>query len=135
MINAGEFDKITALTREAVSLMHGFELAHVGINSENTEQATETAKMFCLMFGLEFKEGNSSIFAGKLVEVMKTPFRGKNGHIGIAVNNINRAAAYMQGQGFKLDMDNAARDPKGNLKAVYFEQEIGGFAVHLVQKQ
>lgn len=134
MINAGEFDKITALTRDAVAVMHGFELAHVGINSENEEQAAEIAKMFCLLFGLEFKEGNSSIFAGKIVEVMKTPFRGKHGHIAIAVNNANRAAAYMQGRGFKMDLDKANRDAKGNLKAVYFEQEIGGFAVHLLQK-
>ena len=39
-INAGEWDKIEQLTREAVQTMLGFELAHVGINAENEEDAS-----------------------------------------------------------------------------------------------
>ena len=35
LINAGEWDKIEQLTREAVQTMLGFELAHVGINAAN----------------------------------------------------------------------------------------------------
>ncbi len=35
LVEAGEFDKITELTREAVMTMLGFELKHIGINCEN----------------------------------------------------------------------------------------------------
>lgn len=134
LIKAGDFSKITALTRDAVKLMLGFELEHVGINSENPDEATKIAGMFSSVFGLEYKEGNSSIFAGKMVEVMKSPFRGKKGHIAIGTNYINRAVAYMQSLGYKMDMDGAKRDSNGKITAVYFEQEFGGFAVHLLQK-
>jgi 2-dehydro-3-deoxyphosphogluconate aldolase/(4S)-4-hydroxy-2-oxoglutarate aldolase len=134
-IKSGEFEKINELTREAVKTMFGFELAHIGINSENAEKAMQVAKLFSLIFGFEYKEGNSSIFAGKAVEVMKTPFRGKNGHIAVATNYLTRAVAHMQSLGYKMDLDGAKKDSNGNYTGtVYFEQEIGDFAVHLVQK-
>lgn len=134
LIKSGDFDKITALTREAIKIMLGFELAHVGINSENREQAALTAGMLGAIFGMDSREGNSSIFAGKAFEVMKTPNRGKNGHIAIATNNINRAVAHIQSLGYKLDMAGAKKDAGGKITAVYFEQEFGGFAIHLLQK-
>ena len=36
--------------------------------------------------------------------------------------------------GYKFNEESAKRDAKGNLKAIYLKEEIGGFAVHLVQK-
>ena len=39
LINNGEFDKIEQLTREAVQTMLGFELAHVGVNATDEEEA------------------------------------------------------------------------------------------------
>ena len=45
-------------------------------------------------FGFGVKEGNSSNrFAGSGVEVMKSPYLGKNGHIAVKTNSIPRAAA------------------------------------------
>ena len=76
LIKAGDFNKITELSRNAVKAMLGFELAHIGINSESTEQAGETAGLFSEIFGLDHKDGNSSIFSGTVIEVMKSPFRG-----------------------------------------------------------
>ncbi len=135
LIKSGEFGKITQLTREAVKMMLGFELAHIGVNSENADQASQIARMFSLMFGLEYKEGNSSIFAGRIVEVMKKLSLGKNGHIAIGTNSMERAVAYMQSRGYDLDLDNAKKDADGNPVAIYFKQEIGGFAVHLTPKK
>ena len=34
----------------------------------------------------------------------------------------------------EFNEESAKRDAKGNLKAIYLKEEIGGFAVHLVQK-
>lgn len=133
LINAGEWDKIEALTREAVQTMLGFELAHVGINAENEEEALKAAKRFAFLFGMKEKVGNSSIFAGTAVEVMKTPFKGRNGHIAIRTNYIERAVNYMTTV-LGVEFEEPKRDDKGSYKAIYLKEEIGGFAVHLVQK-
>jgi 2-dehydro-3-deoxyphosphogluconate aldolase/(4S)-4-hydroxy-2-oxoglutarate aldolase len=35
----------------------------------------------------------------------------------------------------EFNPDSVKTDAKGNLLAVYFKEEIGGFAVHLLQKK
>ncbi|MGN1148356.1 MAG: bifunctional 4-hydroxy-2-oxoglutarate aldolase/2-dehydro-3-deoxy-phosphogluconate aldolase [Lachnospiraceae bacterium] len=135
LINAGEWDKIEQLTREAVQTMLGFELAHVGVNAENAEEAEKAANRFAFIFGMPAKVGNSSVFAGTALEVMKTPYLGKNGHIAIRTNYIERAVNYLSSVlGVEFDEATAKKDAKGALKAIYLKEEIGGFAVHLVQK-
>ena len=66
---------------------------------------------------------------------MDTPYLGKNGHIAIATNYIERAMNYLENVlGVEFAKETAKRDDKGVLKAIYLKEEIGGFAVHLVQK-
>ncbi len=134
MINAGEFDKIRDLTREAVQTMLGFDIAHIGINAENEEEALKTAKIFEAMFGFKNKVGNSSVFADKYIEVMKTPYLGKNGHIAIGTNYLERAINYLEAQGYEFDPETKKYNAKGAMTAIYFKGEFGGFALHLVQK-
>ena len=92
LVAAGEFDKITELTKEAVMTMLGFELKHIGINCENEEEAEKTAGTFASLFGFEKKSGNSSVFAGSAVEAMKSPYLGAKGHIAVGTNSVDRAA-------------------------------------------
>lgn len=132
-IAAKDWDRIRSLVSSAVQLMLGLEIAHVGINSANEEEAMKTATLLCKMFGWPIKVGNSSIFAGTAVEVMKTPFRGTNGHIGIRTNFIERAKFFLENQGFEFDPA-SANVKDGQLKAIYLKDEVAGFAVHLVQK-
>ena len=134
LIANGEFDKIEALTREAVNTMLGFELKHVGVNTASEAEAVEVAEAFEKMFGFTKKVGGSSVFAGRAIEAMKSPYLGKNGHIAIGTNYINRAVYHLGLRGFEFDETTAKRDDKGNLKAIYIKGEFGGFAVHLVQK-
>ena len=134
LVAAGKFDEIEKLTREAVQSMLGFELAHVGINANSDGEAGNTASAFEKMFGFTSKEGNSSYFAGTGVEVMKAPYKGTNGHIAVSTNYIDRAVSYLEMLGYEFGMSTAKYDAKNNLKAVYFTGEVGGFAVHLVQK-
>ncbi|WP_070040491.1 bifunctional 4-hydroxy-2-oxoglutarate aldolase/2-dehydro-3-deoxy-phosphogluconate aldolase [Robinsoniella peoriensis] len=134
MITAGEFDKIREMTKEAVTAMLGFELAHVGINAADSDEASSTAASFEKIFGFTQKPGKSSVFAGSAVEVMLTPYLGSNGHIAIKTNYIDRAVYHLGKQGVSFNEESAKCDEKGNLKAIYLEGEIGGFAVHLVQK-
>ncbi|MBP5281055.1 MAG: bifunctional 4-hydroxy-2-oxoglutarate aldolase/2-dehydro-3-deoxy-phosphogluconate aldolase [Lachnospiraceae bacterium] len=133
LINAGEWDKIEQLTREAVQTMLGFELAHVGINGANEEEAIKVANRFAFLFGMPAKIGNSSVFAGSAVEVMKTPFKGTHGHIAIRTKYIERAVNYMTTV-LGVEFEEPKKDEKGKYKAIYLKEEIGGFAVHLVQK-
>ncbi|MDF2473461.1 MAG: hypothetical protein K0R21_1243 [Anaerocolumna sp.] len=134
LIKAGEFDKIRDLTKEAVNLMLGFELRHVGINAANETEADSVATSFEKLFGFTKNVGTSSIFAGRAIEVMKSPFLGAHGHIAIQTNYIERAIYHLEMQGFEFDMDTVKYDKKGNMAAVYLKGEFGGFAVHLVQK-
>jgi len=134
LINSGNFDEITRLSKEAVQSILGFELAHVGINCENADSAMKAAKMFEAMFNFACKEGNSSIFAGKYVEALKSPYLGKHGHIAIATCSVARAQAFLEKQGFEFKAESAKTDMAGKLSAVYLKNEIAGFAVHLVQK-
>ena len=134
LVAAGEFDKIEQLTREAVTKMLGFEIRHVGINASNEEEAVKTVELFEKMFGYTKKMGNSAVFAGTAVEVMKTPYLGRNGHIAIGTNYIKRAVYHLERMGVQFDYDTCKPDANGDYKAIYLKDEICGFAVHLLQK-
>ena len=132
-ISAGNFDKITALCREAVAGSLGFEVAHVGINTESGDVAMNVAQSYSDVFGFGVKDGSSSTFAGTGIEVMKSMYLGANGHLAVRTNNIGRAIAYLAKKGYEVDME-TAKYKGSNMIAVYLKNEIGGFAVHLLQK-
>jgi 2-dehydro-3-deoxyphosphogluconate aldolase/(4S)-4-hydroxy-2-oxoglutarate aldolase len=135
LVKAGDFEKIKQLTREAVNLMLGFELRHVGINMNSEEEADGLAGKFEALFGFPKTPGNSSIFAGTAIEVMKTPYLGDKGHIAIQTNYIERAIFHLEKQGFTFNEESKKYGKNNNLTAIYLKEELGGFAVHLVQKQ
>jgi 2-dehydro-3-deoxyphosphogluconate aldolase/(4S)-4-hydroxy-2-oxoglutarate aldolase len=110
-------------------------MVHIGINAENEEAALNAANRFSVLFGFKNKIGNSSIFSGDGIEIMKTPYLGKNGHIAIGTNSVFRAKAFFERQGVEFNLESARTDAKGNFIAIYFKEEIGNFAVHLVQKK
>jgi 2-dehydro-3-deoxyphosphogluconate aldolase/(4S)-4-hydroxy-2-oxoglutarate aldolase len=134
LIAKGDFERITELTKEAVSQILGFEIAHVGINLNGEDEADELATTFESMLGFKKKTGTSSIFAGTGLELMKTPYLGGNGHIAIKTNNIHRAMFHLNLRGFEFDKNTAKYDENNNLKAIYLAKEYGGFALHIVQK-
>jgi 2-dehydro-3-deoxyphosphogluconate aldolase/(4S)-4-hydroxy-2-oxoglutarate aldolase len=132
-ISSGNFDEITRLTKEAMATMLGFEFAHLGINETSADTALESANALSQMFSFAVKEGNSSVFAGSGVEIVKTPYLGAHGHIAIATNDIHRAVAYLTRQGFATKPD-TAKEKAGQLNAIYLEAEVSGFAIHVLQK-
>ena len=126
LIEGEKWDEITRICQEAVKTMMGFTLAHVGINCANADEAAQTAKTLCALFGLEYKAGNSSDFAGSVVEC--------NGHIAIGTYNVDRAVYHLGLQGVRFDQASRKTDAKGNTKAIYLQDEVGGFAIHLVKR-
>lgn len=135
LISRGEWGEIEKLTRKALLTMLGFELTHIGLNMENGEEAAKAAERFAFIFGMSVKDGKSSVFAGEAVEAMKAPYLGKHGHIAIGTNYVERAFHYLSTVlGVAFDESSAKRDENGSLKAIYLKEEIGGFAIHLMQK-
>lgn len=129
-----DFDGIRMSCRKAMDISLGFELAHVGINHNNEEEATSTAYKLGSLFRMPVKNGNSSTFAGDAVECMKTNFYGAKGHIGFRTNSSLRALAWFKRKGYEVIEESIKMKPNGNVLAAYIKDEIGGFAVHIVEE-
>ena len=132
-ISAGNFDKITALCAEARRTLLGFEVAHIGINTDDADAAQAVAGTFNAAFGLPTRMGNKSVFASDGIEVMKSQYLGKQGHIAVRTNRVDIAIAELAKRGYEVDMETAGYK-NGRINAVYLKDQIGGFAVHLLQK-
>lgn len=135
LIKEGKFDEIARLTREAVNIMLGFDLAHIGINASDTDNYTEISEKLATIFNFPREEGEVSSFIGTAFEVMKTAGRGKNGHIAIKTNNVSRAIAYLNRSGIAIDMSTVKNSLEGQPIFAYLENDIGGFAIHLAQNK
>ena len=134
LVAAKDWAGITALTKEAVSTMLGFKLLHVGVNNASEEAAASDSAKFATLLGQDVKVGNSSMFVGSLIEMMKNPGRGTCGHIAIQTNYLTRAMYHLEKRGFVFDESSFKYDAKGNITVAYLKDEIAGFAVHFNQK-
>ena len=133
-IKAKDWARITALSAEAVRLMLGLSVKHVGVNSDSPEKALENAKAFAFLTGWSIRETDLAYFTGDGFELMKYPTAlGQNGHIAIQTNTLERAVWHLERKGFRFPMEKAVmRD--GKIAAMYLDGDIAGFAVHLTQK-
>jgi 2-dehydro-3-deoxyphosphogluconate aldolase/(4S)-4-hydroxy-2-oxoglutarate aldolase len=132
LTSAKRFDEITRRTREAVALMLGFDIRHVGINTAGTAEASAVAEQLRSIFGFDLDDREGSIFVGTQFEILKRPYPGARGHIAIGTHFIDRAEEYFRRKGI------AAKEETRNivdnqLRSVYLEPEPGGFALHLLQ--
>lgn len=134
MIKNQEWDKITSLSRQAVDTVLGFEMGHVGINAAGIGEAEAVASLFGALLHMPLRDAGSSVFVGNAVEVMKEPWLGKSGHIGIRTNSVFRAKSHLESRGIRFREDTIKYNERGVMLSVYLEQEIGGFAVHLAKK-
>lgn len=133
LIQAGKFEEICRLTTKTVQTLLGFEFAHIGINLNDDDEADKTAGMFGTMFGFPKRSGTDSIFSGTAIECMKPPYFGTKGHIAIATSSIVRAKNYFEAAGYKFQ-ESSAKFNDNKMIVIYFEEEIGGFAVHILQR-
>lgn len=128
------FEKITKLTGHTVNSMLGLTIKHIGINEENGDGAA-LAGQFAGIFSGKVRETYKGWFGSEYVEVMSKKFtKGRHGHIGIGVNDPDRARRYYEALGYSFDESTAGYDENGDLEIVYFSNEIGGFALHIVKK-
>ncbi|MEA5016549.1 MAG: hypothetical protein VB099_18510 [Candidatus Limiplasma sp.] len=123
-----------AVLRQQWAGLLGFSLAHIGINSAGERDAAEIAQALAMLMGAPYLPGSASDFAGTAVEVMKEPGRGKHGHIGIGTENLERGMYFVRQCGFSFDPASRKNDASGRAVLYYLNGEIGGFALHLLQK-
>ncbi len=128
-----EFDVIKQLTKQAVRKMLDLKVAHIGMNSENESTCESYTKQLALFTLSDIVEYEKSNFVGE-IEVMKTPNYGEKGHIGFSTNHVERAKFYLERNGFSFRMESAQYNEKGQLKFIYANEEVNGFALHLVKK-
>ena len=102
-------------------------------NANENDAAADSAK-FGALLGQPVKPGNSSIFVGTMIEMMKNPGRGTHGHICVQTNYLSRAIYHLEKRGFAFDESSFKYDDKGNLKVAYMKDEIAGFAIHFNNK-
>jgi 2-dehydro-3-deoxyphosphogluconate aldolase/(4S)-4-hydroxy-2-oxoglutarate aldolase len=135
LIKNKKYDEIIKLSKEALRVMFGFEVHHIGINSIDINIANKIIDKFRELFLFEKKEKSKSFFVGDNLEVMKSNFLGKHGHISISTTNVLRAVYYLEKKGIVFDKNTESYDKLGNLSTVYLKEEIGCFAIHLIKKQ
>ena len=129
------YANITKTIKASIDVLLGFELAHIGMNTQSEAEAMEIAEKMDGIFGFGVKPGASSVFAGTGFEIMKNTGKGQHGHIAVRTNHIERAIYYLEMRGFEIDTA-TKKEKDGKLMAVYLssKNDIGGFAIHLVQK-
>lgn len=134
LIEKGDFDEITRLTEATVNTILGLEIRHIGINCEDEESAKLTADGLGKFLGKKEDDRGGAIFVGTDFEVLKKPYRGKNGHIAVVTDSPDRARFYLEKRGFEFEESTAGYTDDGKLKVVYTKNDIGGFALHLLKK-
>ena len=131
LIEKEDWTTITEMCKAAMLELQGFEFAHIGI--EDDKDSEKTIESLCA-FGFDLKRGNSSSFVSDKIEVVPTLFSGKKGHIGFRCNDIERAIEYLKDKGFTPKESSFIYNDNNQLKVCYFNEEVSGFALHLIRK-
>ena len=120
-----------------MSFKPDFTIAHLGVNCANPDDARACSEAFAFLFGLMTnpeKESEDATFTGTQIEWLKNGQRGKNGHIAIATSNLPSARKYLEDKGLEFVEESAKYLPDGRVLVIYAKREIGGFAIHLMQR-
>lgn len=129
---SGDSKSIADFARSLLGRIFDFSLAHIGLNLENSSPE-DTARQLGQLFGLPLLPGEPSVFAGSLFECMRTPYLGHHGHIAIRTRDFDRACAFLALHGVAFNPATRKTENGGHRKTIYFQEEIGGFAFHLLQ--
>ena len=135
LVKEKKWDEITKICKGIVKKALGFELAHIGINTQSSDEAKTVANTISDVFLQETTEYPGAYFSGNIAEVVKGSFLGEFGHICIDTIDMPRALAYFKRKGLEFNEDTWAKDEKGNVINVYLKDSIGGFAFHVRKKK
>lgn len=126
-------NQIIENTEQTIKDMLGFELIHLGINQNDSDEALQTAQTLCNLFGFKYYKKPKSHFAGRGFEVLNSIGRGTHGHIGIYTPYPEKAMYYLEKKGVKFIDETITRNKRSHLvNFAYLDLEIAGFGVHLI---
>lgn len=134
LVSRGGWAEISALTRQAVTVAHGFELVGMGLNLDSAAQAVEAAEELGCLTGHKIQEGQSAVLVGSGVELVKSSGSGK-GYLIYGVLNVDRSIGYLRRRGFEPDEGSIRRNSEGNIVFAGLKKSIGGFGLHLVPRK
>ena len=137
MIN-DDFESVTRISKESVKVLHGFTFSHLGINSQDKEEAS-TISATLELFGFNRSEKdfcweNKSTIQFPFFEVLKATDSGQNGKIGIKTWNVERAINYLKRFNINPNMATASYFDEKNhsdIKSVFLDKSIGGFSIEI----
>lgn len=133
MIDAADWDNISALCKTAISSMLRYELIHIGIHSEHAKASLEAAKALCNAFDFQLYKKPKANFAGRGFEILHTKGIGEVGHIGIYTPYPERALYQLALKGIHGIEETITRNKKTqNINFVYLDFKISGFGIHLI---
>ena len=108
-VKSGDWARVERLTAEAVTLMLGLQIRHIGINQSDAREAMDNARKLSMLTGWAIEnDTDASCFIGTGLEMMKHKGRGTHGHIALATRSIPRAMWHMERRGFAFDKESAA---------------------------
>nr|WP_321514129.1 bifunctional 4-hydroxy-2-oxoglutarate aldolase/2-dehydro-3-deoxy-phosphogluconate aldolase [uncultured Pseudodesulfovibrio sp.] len=117
-IQAGQFEQITRNAREAMALLHGFELLSAEIGTGADETGSTMLETLAMAFAPSAIPGFAPL----------TAMGDAPGTLRIACNNIQRAVAWLENNGQKVK----AIDTKNN--SAWMEETAGGISIQLIEK-
>lgn len=133
LIEKGEFEKITNLTKNAIMKMHGFELGYIGINCIDEQEVNNITKELSL-FGLLKKEEKNGILVGNVIVSTVDLSLGTKGYLVYKVNNVNRAVSYLSKLGIEFNENTIEYDDMNNINVICLKDEVSGYAIQLINK-
>jgi 2-dehydro-3-deoxyphosphogluconate aldolase/(4S)-4-hydroxy-2-oxoglutarate aldolase len=130
----GKVEQCLWLVKEARGESPFWGIEHIGLYPDKGTEANDVARWYEETFGLEIKEGTTSIFANASgpgrIEITKGT-ESERAHVAVKVRNFEAACDALRARGVELE------DPKiaGNARAVYLKQrDPAGYRVHLIHQ-
>ena len=111
-----------------------YRLSHIGINTENEAEALKYAEILQSLFGLSIRDSGHAFFAGEQLEVQRTAGPGTHGHLGIHTDNLPLSLQNLEEKGIHVVPGSEKYDENGNLRLVYLDLDIAGFAIQLTNR-
>lgn len=135
LLQAGAYDEIRKLAREAVFHVLNFSFAHVGINVDQVRAGYEAIFRLADTFDLILGNTRSSSYVGHEVEITKQRFqvRTEHGHLGYFTDNLERAIFYLEKKGIEFNYD-SIKPWKDKPYVIYLKEDLAGFAIHIEER-
>ncbi len=132
-IQSENWSGITRTVQESVKKLLEFEVVHVGINTKEKDEGRDISHALSKVFGFSVREGELSNFVGTGIEVNNFVGLGEKGHIAVDTNRVAWAEHHLRRIGVKFREDSRVM-ANGITMVVYLQEEFGGFAIHLRQR-